>query len=244
MERKMNLVVTRDFSKIQTPTMRKLCHQIESRGRDVGFNNISNIVPVPNDSFALLTAQADEKKIIVANNSSDTGEHTLSEEASLDVEQTLQQRIPRRCCMNTHGCQKTETLTWISHMPHCLRNYIPSDSDLRKLVKCFGGDLKEQKRVFVMLGFLEGHIHRIMKESTKLSDVILNLLFAWKYQWGKSVHTPANLYDLCLALKHVYPNVDGDFHWRGMHNIVGSILLQIIAHRSEDLEPNEAFVAF
>ena len=125
MERKMNLAVTRDFSKIQTPTMRKLCHQIESRGRDVGFNNISNIVPVPNDSFALLTAQADEKKIIVANNSSDTGEHTLSnnrvdiskkeeeEEASLDVEQTLQQQIPRRSCMNTHGCQKTETLTWI-----------------------------------------------------------------------------------------------------------------------------------
>ena len=60
--------------------MRKLCHQIESRGRDVGFNNIPNIVPdvPPNDIFALLAAQADEKKVIVADNSSDTGEPTLS----------------------------------------------------------------------------------------------------------------------------------------------------------------------
>ena len=238
--------------------MRKLCHQIESRGRDVGFNNIPNIVPdvPPNDIFALLAAQADEKKVIVANNSSDTGEPTLSndivnisqkekEETSLEVEQSSQQRIPRRSCMNTHGSQKTESLNWISHMPHCLRNYIPSDSDLRKLVKCFGGDLQEQKRVFAMLGFLEGHIHRIMNESSMLSEVILKILFAWKYEtWGKSVHTPVNLYALCLALKHVYPNVDGDFHWRGMHNIVGSIVLQIIARKSEDLEPNEAFKAF
>ena len=225
MERKMDLAVTRDFSKIQTP----------------------------NDSFAQLATQADENKIIVANNS-DTGEPTLSnnlvdisqkeeEEAPLEVEQSLQQRISRQSCMNTHGSQKT--LTWISHMPYCLRNYIPSDSDLRKLVKCFGGDWQEQKRVFAMLGFLEGHIHRIMKESSLFSEVILKILFAWKYEtWGKSVHTPVTLYDLCLALKYVYPNIDGHFHWRGMHNIVGSILLQIIAHKSEDLEPNEAFVAF
>ena len=260
MERKIDLVVKRDFSKIPTQTMRKLCHQIKSRDSDVGFNNISNIVPddSTNDSFALLAAQTDENKIIVANNSSDsdTGEPTLSnnlvdisqkekEEASLEVEKTLQQQIPRRSCMNTHGSQKTETLTWVSHMPHCLRNYIPSDSDLRKLVKCFGGDWQEQKRVFAMLGFLEGHIHRIMKESSMLSEVILKLLFAWKYEtWGKSVHTPVTLYALCLALRYVYPNIDGDFHWRGMHNIVGSILLQIIAHKSEDLEPNEAFIAF
>ena len=142
--------MTRDFSKIQTSTMRKLCHQIESRGRDVGFNNIPNIVPdvPPNDIFALLAAQADEKKVIVADNSSDTGEPTLSndivnssqkekEETSLEVEQSSQQRIPRRSCMNTHGSQKTESLNWISHMPHCLRNYISFRFGLEKTCEMF-----------------------------------------------------------------------------------------------------------
>ena len=166
--------------------MRKLCHQIESRGRDVGFNNIPNMVPdvPPNDIFALLAAQADEKKVIVAENSSDTGEPTLSndivnisqkekEETSLEVEQSSQQRIPRRSCMNTHRSQKTESLNWISHMPHCLRNYIPSDSDLRKLVKCFGGDLQEQKRVFAMLGFLDGQFHGLIGPDLSLRFILV-----------------------------------------------------------------------
>ena len=91
--------------------------------------------------------------------------------------------------METRGSlKKNISLSWISHMPSALRDYVPTDSDLRKLVKCFGGDWKEQKRVFCMLGFLDGHIHRFMKECTMQSDVLLKILFAWKYEsWGENI---------------------------------------------------------
>ena len=137
------------------------------------------------------------------------------------------------------------SLSWIVHMPECLREHVPSDLELRKISRCFKGDFNVQKRVFLVLGFLDGHIHRFSRECSLQSEVILRVLFAWKYEtYGKSVHTPVNLHDLCLSIRHVYPTFDDTFDWLGMMNIVGSILLQKIAEKSVHLRPNECFKSF